>query len=149
MKNIFEATIKDEIINRLNQLTVDSKRNWGKMTVTQMLAHLTRSIKIANGETKMKRAFLGRILSPLVKSLYYNDKPYPKNIKMGIEAYIPDESLFEEEKNKLTAIIQAFSGGGPAECTSHPHPFFGYLTPNQWGQAVYKHLDHHLRQFDE
>ena len=29
-----------------------------------------------------------------------------------------------------------------------PHPVFGSFTPEQWGQMQYKHLDHHLRQFN-
>ncbi len=28
------------------------------------------------------------------------------------------------------------------------HPLFGKLTPEQWGKSIYKHLDHHLQQFD-
>ena len=149
MKNIFEREVKEEILSRLDNLKVDSTRNWGKMTVTQMMAHLTRAIRIPNGETKLKRALIGRILAPFFKPLYYNDKPYPKNMKMGIESNVPDTSLFESERNKLKKIINEFSDNGSSKCTSNPHPFFGYLTSDQWGKAVYKHLDHHLRQFDE
>lgn len=39
------------------------------------------------------------------------------------------------------------AAGGPRACTTHPHPFFGPLTPNEWAVQQYKHLDHHLRQF--
>jgi len=148
MKNIFDEAVKDEILNRLDNLKVDSNRNWGKMTITQMLTRCTRAMKIANGETKLKRAFIGRIIGPFVKSLYYNDKPYPKNVKMGIDPFVPDKSLFEKERNQLQQIIKAFSEEGESKCTTHPHPFFGHFTPEQWGIAVYKHLDHHLRQFD-
>jgi len=146
MKNIFDGNVKDEVLNRLDNLKVNSVRNWGGMTVTQMLAHCTRSIKIANGETKLKRVFIGRIIGPFFKSQYYNDKPYPKNIKLEIAAFVPDKNQFAIEKNKLKQIIKAFSEGG--QCTKHPHPLFGYFTIEQWGKAVYKHLDHHLRQFN-
>jgi hypothetical protein len=27
------------------------------------------------------------------------------------------------------------------------HSFFGRLTPEEWATLMYKHLDHHLRQF--
>jgi len=149
MKNIFDTVIKDEILNRLDNLNVNSNRNWGKMTITQMLAHCTRAMKIANGETKLKRVFIGRIIGPFVKSFYYNDKRYPKNVKMGIDPFVPDKSLFEKERNELKGIIKVFSEGGESKSTTYPHPFFGYFTPEQWGKAVYKHLDHHLRQFNE
>lgn len=46
------------------------------------------------------------------------------------------------------AVIDRFVAGGPSKCTAYPHAFFGKLTPEQWGELMYKHLDHHLRQFD-
>ena len=51
------------------------------------------------------------------------------------------------EKKRLAALVERFSKGGRAGCTTHPHPFFGALTPDDWGVLTYKHLDHHLRQF--
>lgn len=39
MKNIFNPNDSAEIINRINKLTPQTKANWGKMTVAQMLAH--------------------------------------------------------------------------------------------------------------
>ena len=43
----------------------------------------------------------------------------------------------------LSGLLKA----GPAGCTTHPHSFFGRLTPEEWAVLMYKHLDHHLRQF--
>ena len=45
------------------------------------------------------------------------------------------------------AQMREFHQGGEAKCTRHPHPFFGALTPAEWSRGMYKHLDHHLRQF--
>lgn len=28
-----------------------------------------------------------------------------------------------------------------------PHPFFGNLNRKEWASLIYKHLDHHLKQF--
>ena len=39
MKNIFDKNVTEELIRRVNQLTLESKPNWGKMSVDQMLAH--------------------------------------------------------------------------------------------------------------
>jgi Protein of unknown function (DUF1569) len=35
----------------------------------------------------------------------------------------------------------------PPGCTTHPHSFFGRMTADEWAILMYKHLDHHLRQF--
>jgi hypothetical protein len=32
-------------------------------------------------------------------------------------------------------------------CSQYPHPFFGPLKAEQWAILMYKHVDHHLRQF--
>ena len=39
MKNIFEKNISNEVIERINRLTPESKPQWGKMSADQMLAH--------------------------------------------------------------------------------------------------------------
>lgn len=44
-------------------------------------------------------------------------------------------------------LITKFSLGGETKVSSHPHPFFGKLTPMEWSVGMYKHLDHHFQQF--
>lgn len=39
MKNYFDKEITSEIINRINLLNNNSQPLWGKMSVSQMLAH--------------------------------------------------------------------------------------------------------------
>jgi hypothetical protein len=39
MKSLFNRQHNDEIIERLNRLTAETKGVWGKMNVSQMLAH--------------------------------------------------------------------------------------------------------------
>jgi hypothetical protein len=51
------------------------------------------------------------------------------------------------DSERLRASIERFAAGGPGVCTTHPHFFFGRLTPMEWSVLMYQHLDHHLRQF--
>jgi len=51
------------------------------------------------------------------------------------------------ERERLSGLIDKFAAGGAAGCTKNPHSFFGRLTPEEWAILMYKHLDHHLRQF--
>ncbi len=39
LKNLFEPSVKKEIIDRINTLTPETKALWSKMNVAQMLAH--------------------------------------------------------------------------------------------------------------
>ena len=59
----------------------------------------------------------------------------------------PTKCELERERSLLIAAIDSFASQGAACCTSYPHPFFGQLKPEQWAILMYKHVDHHLRQF--
>ena len=60
---------------------------------------------------------------------------------------IRDERNLAKERTRLYGMIDRFAAAGPKGCTTHPHTFFGPLTPEQWAILMYKHLNHHLRQF--
>ena len=38
IKNLFDAGVKQDLINRINKLTPQTRRQWGQMDVAQMLA---------------------------------------------------------------------------------------------------------------
>jgi hypothetical protein len=63
------------------------------------------------------------------------------------ELVVQDERDLATERLRLLSLIDQFSSAGPQKCTTHPHSFFGRLTPQEWAVLMYKHLDHHLRQF--
>jgi len=147
MKNIFDAATLEEIKQRIGTLRPESKRKWGKMEVAQMLAHCSAALEVAAGKKRLPRMFIGRILGPFFKSRFYNDRPFKKNSPTDKSFLVIDRRNFEKEKARLLDLITQFSTGGEAACTRHPHSFFGKLTPRQWGMGMYKHLDHHLKQF--
>jgi len=149
MKNIFENDIMNEIINRINNLTPSSKRQWGKMEVSQMLAHCTSSLGFATGERKPTKilSILGVTIGSFFKSTYYNEKTFKKNRPTSKGSKITDKREFYRERELLTNKINQLIEGDE-KCKNYPHPYFGYLTSKQWGMGIYKHLDHHLRQFN-
>jgi hypothetical protein len=147
MKNLFERDTLEEVLARIDSLRPDSPRQWGKMDVAQMMAHCSITMDIASGRLKLPRIWVGRLLGPFVKSLLTNDKPFGKNGPTGKELVVADRRDFARERDQLKAKIREFSQGGDAGCTRNPHPFFGALTPQEWSRGMYKHLDHHCRQF--
>jgi len=123
MKNLYNEADKNEILNRLENLKVDAVREWGKMNIVQMLAHLNVSIETPLGKNFPKRMFIGRLIGKLMKK------------------------DFEKEKQRAKELITLFYNNGREKCSQHPHSFFGELTPDEWGILQWKHFDHHLRQF--
>jgi hypothetical protein len=149
MKNLFDATVADQVKTRLKKLEPQSERHWGKMTAAQMLAHCSMSMQWAVGEVVPDKGALpirliGRLVKPLV---FRNEDPLRKNSPTAKGLVVSDERELGKERERLSALIDKFLAGGPAACTKNPHSFFGKMTPEQWAVLMYKHLDHHLRQF--
>lgn len=147
MKNLFESQAVDEIISRIDKLQPTAQRQWGKMDVAQMLAHCSAGMDMASGRLNPPRAFIGRVLGRFVKPIYTNEKPFSHNNPTAKELVCSNACDFLREQEQLRLKVRQFSAGGEAQCTRHPHPFFGALTAQEWSRGMYKHLDHHLRQF--
>jgi len=147
MKNLFQQEAVDEVLSRLDRLRPASPRQWGRMDAGQMMAHCSAALDMASGRLNPPRIFIGRLIGPFVKPIYTNDKPFSKNNPTDKKLVVSDQRDFLHEQEQLKQKIRQFHEGGEAQCTRHPHPFFGALTPQDWSRGMYKHLDHHLRQF--
>ncbi len=148
MKNLYETTTTDEVKARLAQLQLNSERQWGMMTVAQAVAHCALGVEMAAGDLKPPRVMIGRLLGGIVKPLALrDDKPFKRNSPTSKSLVVADDRNLDTERQRLVQLIDRFAAAGPAGCTTHPHAFFGRLTPQEWAILQFKHLDHHLRQF--
>jgi hypothetical protein len=148
MRTLFEPTAVNDVQARLKRLQPGQQRVWGKMTVAQAIAHCSAGLEMALGDRRPPRVLIGRVIGPLVRRLALgNDEPMRRNSPTARDLVVSDSRDFETERTRLAGLIDRFAAGGAAKCTAHPHPFFGRLTPEQWAELMYKHLDHHLCQF--
>ena len=147
MKNLFQREAVDEVVSRIDTLQPATQRQWGKMDVAQMMAHCSAALDMALGRLNLPRIFIGRVIGPFVKPIYTNEKPFPRKSPTDKKLVVSDQRYFLREQERLKLRVRQFLEGGAAQCTRHPHPFFGDFTPQAWNRGMYKHLDHHLRQF--
>jgi hypothetical protein len=151
MKNLFDPTLVEDVKRRIMRLHPESERRWGKMPLALVLAHCTSGLQMAMGTINPKRApFPANVIGPLIKPLVFgDDKPIRRNSPSSPELFKadPTQCEFEGERTQLIKAIDRFVSTGAACCSQHPHPFFGPLKPQQWAILMYKHVDHHLRQF--
>ena len=98
MKSIYSAETLKEIVSRIDKLSPDSKALWGKMNVSQMMAHCVEPLKVSTGKTNEPRLFIGRILAPFLKKGYYNDKPWPKNSPTAPSYIMSDVEILKKKK---------------------------------------------------
>jgi Protein of unknown function (DUF1569) len=148
MRNIFEPNASQEIKERLSQLRPDSERQWGKMNPAQAVAHCCKGMEQALGDVLPPRLLIGRLIGGYIKpKALSDDAPMRRNSPTVPGFEVLDTRDLVAERQRLNGLIDRVIAAGPAGCTAHPHSFFGRLTPEQWGILIYKHLDHHLRQF--
>tara|TARA_R110000868_G_scaffold86347_9_gene242283 strand:- start:12803 stop:13246 length:444 start_codon:yes stop_codon:yes gene_type:complete len=145
MKSIFDEATKNELETRLNSLSENSERKWGKMTVGQMAWHCQYPLKLAIENKKSSKK--GNLLVQLFfKKSMYNDKPWRKNLPTAPQLKAREPKNFTDEIKLLKQLTLDTHKLKTRE-EWNPHPFFGNFTKQQWGQMQYKHLDHHLTQF--
>ena len=147
MKSLFDTTESEKTINRIHSLSSDSKAQWGKMNVTQMLIHCQQPLKVVTGELKLKKGMMGLLFGRMIKRMILKDEPYKQGLPTAKEFIITGTGNFEKEKKALIAYVQQFSKNGARGLPTAPHPVFGKLTTSEWDFMQWKHLDHHLRQF--
>lgn len=148
MKNLFDKESFDEIMGRLNNLTPQSERQWGKMNVAQMMAHCCAALEVAQGDRIRKRGLLGYLFGGMYKKKYVYENSFKRNDPTDPTFKIVDERDFQIERARLIKHIERFYNGGPNQVTKADHPFFGKMTPAEWGLLSYNHLNHHLKQFN-
>ena len=148
MENIFNTKDYETIIRRINALTHNSKRKWGTMELPEMLEHCTIQLKLALFEIEGKKnegSYILRTTFGRWLGLYL--LPWQKGAITPSQMNIEKQSLniknFDEELTQLHYYLkQIFNTDIFQE-----HPIFGKLNKKDWGRLIWKHLDHHLKQF--
>ena len=148
MKNVFNEQDMNELLSRLNQLTPETQRKWGKMTVAQMLAHCNVTYEMVYEDKYPKpNALMRFILRLLVKNKVVNEVPYKQNGPTAPVFIVKDDKDFETEKTRLSNYIQKTQSLGAEYFNQKESISFGPLTSKEWNNMFFKHLDHHFRQF--
>ena len=149
MQNVFDAQGAQEYINRINNLTPETQRKWGKMSVDQVLAHLNVAYDLTFTPEKFpKPSFIAKfLLSRFVKPKITNEIPYKQSLPTSPAFIIADERNFEEEKAKLIGNIQRVQQLGREAFEGKENINFGKMTAQCWNNMFAKHLNHHLDQF--
>jgi len=147
MQSIFNTTDSEALIERFYKLTSDSPALWGKMNVSQMLAHVQEPMKIATGELKLKQGLVGFLFGRIAKNQFMKNRSFKQGLPTVKSFIIKGNPLFKTEREKIVAMVRKFTAAGPSVLTKEVHPFFGRMTVEEWDSLQYIHLDHHLKQF--
>lgn len=148
LPNIFESAVCESLVGRINRLTVDTKPLWGKMNVDQMLCHCSLAFDQALGNSNLRPGgFMRLMMKIFFKSSMVNEVPYKQNLPTAPFFVVADKKDFEAERKRVIALLQDFSNLGAAHYHNREQATFGKLSSVEWSNLMYKHIDHHLRQF--
>lgn len=149
LKTIFDKNSRNELIRRIETLTENHTAEWGKMSIHQMLNHNTywNGWILGTGHPTYRHAFLGKIFGKIaLKKMIRDDTPFDRNIPTSAQfKFSQVQGNVETEKTKWISQLKEYRDYSNPEFI---HDFFGRMTREEIGIMVYKHTDHHLRQFN-
>ena len=148
MPTIFHPESARTIQGRIDRLTPDARATWGRMNAGQMVCHLTDACKVALGDTPttLKPGILSnRFVRWLIISVF----PLPRGkAPTSREFQLTHPADWEADRQKLREYFERLLiKGRDSQAKWSVHPTFGAMGTAQYGKLIYKHMDHHLRQF--
>ncbi len=147
-KNVFKKEVTEELISRINALNADSKGNWGKMSVGQMLGHCNVTYEMLFTDKHPRPKGLKKwLVKVLIKPMVCGPKPYKKDNPTNPAFKMTSGRDFEVEKNRLIEFLNKTQALGESHFDGKESHSFGPLTITEWNTLFYKHLNHHLTQF--
>jgi hypothetical protein len=141
---IFDADRRAALIARLDRLRPDATPRWGRFDAARMIAHLTEAFRMAAGELQAPRKLMP--FRPLVRWLMLYMLPFPKGAPTAPALLARRPTDWDADLARLRGVIDAVRAPTP-DASTPEHPIFGAMRARDWGVLMYKHVDHHLRQF--
>ena len=146
MKTIFRDNVRNELIKRMEHVTPLSERRFGRMTPDQMINHTNVVLAYFLGTTSGKFRGIGirGILIKWALITFFSIPPGAGKVPRGYESL--ESYDMDAEKRRFEDLLQKMSE--IQDRKEWPkHPLFGSMTAWQCGRFLWKHTDHHLRQF--
>ncbi|MCH2225527.1 MAG: DUF1569 domain-containing protein [Crocinitomicaceae bacterium] len=139
----------DLFLKALTNLSSDSKPEWGKMSATRMVEHLSDSLDLAMGNLHVELEIPEEKIEGALRFLH-SDKPMPRNFKIN---FAPEEKAIrnkeielaiDEFSEKWIQFEEYFSQNNDSKTL---HPIYGDLDYSSWLVLHAKHFTHHFEQF--
>jgi hypothetical protein len=149
MQSAFSPDGYANLVSRIRQMTPETPRQWGTMSVSQMLDHMNIYMEIAANERKLGLAVPG-VFRPLLRLVYLTwGFRFSRNLPTApvLKSQAPAAADFDRHRDRSLELLDRLRHYAEANHPQPPvNPLFGRGW-KVWGQALWVHYDHHLRQF--
>jgi hypothetical protein len=143
-KLLHDPEVYASIKRRIESLRPDTPRQWGKMSIDQMLWHVNVSMREAVGEYKPQLKPLP--IPKVVLRWAILNLPWGRGAQTRPDMYAVSTHDFNMQKAECLALLERIY----RKSLTSPWPesaSTGRMTGTHWSQLTAKHLDHHLKQF--
>jgi hypothetical protein len=144
MRMIHDDEWRANVQTRIRTLRQDQKPRWGKMSVDQMLWHVSDAMEMALGK-RHPGPRKPPLPAPVMKVLVLN-LPWPKGLPTLPEFVAKRAYDFDAERHRCLALIDEMSRKA-LDSPWADHPAFGKVDGRFNSRFHAKHLNHHLTQF--
>lgn len=148
MSTLADPDVRTRCCERIARLDPNASPKWGRMTAPQMVCHLNDSFRVGAGEkdassdTNLVKQTVFKWVALHTPFPWPHGVPTMPEVEQGRGGTPPAD--WERDCADLRASIHAFADRGAFAM----HPLFGEMSRGDWLIWGYRHLDHHLRQFD-
>ncbi|PKF76209.1 hypothetical protein CW752_00950 [Chryseobacterium sp. PMSZPI] len=134
----------------MSGLSENSSGKWGCMNVCQMLKHCDLVLQVALKKIELPHInVLFRTIGAITKvEMYVFNNGIPRNMPTFQKLIVNFECDFDESKTNLLKTLEEFRITCENKKLPENHRLFGNMTEKDWTFLEYKHLDHHLKQFN-
>jgi hypothetical protein len=145
MKSIWQDEARRELHDRVGRLAPDRRAAWGRFTAPKMVCHLAESLKMAMGDLKVPPK-QSPLRYPPLKQLIVYVAPFPKGVPTAPELLARAPREWRDDVADVRSLLELAAASRTTD-TWPQHPAFGKLSTRAWGVLIYRHMDHHLKQF--
>ncbi|KMQ65244.1 hypothetical protein ACM46_13000 [Chryseobacterium angstadtii] len=120
------------------------------MNAARMLKHCDLVLKVAIGKIELPGINpVFRTIGAVTKmEMQIFNNGIPRNMPTFQKLIINFECDFDESRTNLLNTLKEFRTAYENKMLPDHHQLFGTMTERDWGFLEYKHLDHHLKQFN-
>lgn len=147
-----ENFLRTKLISYLQRLNPSTPPKWGKMNVQQMIEHLNLdAVQIASGKIKWDKPVTPPERLQKMKEFLLSERTFKENTVNPLLEENPAPTRFQTVQAAISdlhmELIYFFEVFDKNPSLYTLNPIFGDLNFDQNVQLLYKHAQHHLRQF--
>ena len=146
MKGLKSEGAIAELVARARRVGPDVRPRWGSLDAPRMMCHVADAVRLSLGDIPTHPRPRTLMQTFPLRDLVLYWLPWPHGVRGPREAFTTPPCALDMDVQALEAVLVRFLDHRPT-AEWPPHPLFGPMTAGDWNRLLYRHTDHHLRQF--